>query len=76
MPLDTINPRHLREKYQPWLGKRVNVGLTTLHYICGVWADMGDDHATFKIGAHHMKVALGEIATITDATPWQADYFK
>lgn len=76
MPLETINPRHLREKFQPWVGKRVSVGLTTLHYLCGVFSDMGDDHVIFQIGDQHMKVALGEIATVSDAAALQADFFK
>lgn len=76
MPLQKINPRHLREKYQPWVGKRVNVGLTTLHYICGVWSDMGDDHVVFQIGDKHMKVRLAEIATVSDAAAIQPDFFK
>ncbi len=76
MALERINPRNLREKYASWVGKRVNIGLVNLHYICGTWSEMGDSDATFKIGGKQMKVLLREIASVVDADPVQADFFK
>ncbi|MSP60700.1 MAG: hypothetical protein EXR72_10235 [Myxococcales bacterium] len=76
MPLEKINPRHLREKYQDWIGKRVNVGLTTYHYICGTWKETTDDQVVFQIGGNEMRVPIAEIATISDAPTWQAEFFK
>jgi hypothetical protein len=73
---EIVNPRNLREKYASWVGKRVNVGLTTYHYICGTWKEMSSDSATFQIGEHAMKVKLSELATIQEAPPWQSDFFK
>jgi len=73
---ETINPRHLREKYKEWVGKRVNVGLTTYHYICGTWKEIDGDVVVFRIGEHEMKVPIAEIATISDAPTWQAEFFK
>jgi hypothetical protein len=73
---ETINPRHLREKFTPWIGKRVTVGLATYHYLCGTWKAIDGDHIVFQIGAHEMRVALAEIATVADAQPWQSEFFK
>ena len=73
---ETINPRHLREKYKDWVGKRVNVGLTTMHYICGTWTSLDASEAWFKIGAHNYRVNIAEIITISEAPAWQAEFFK
>jgi len=73
---ETVNPRHLREKYKDWAGKRVTVGTSTLHYLCGTWKDLDGDQVVFQIGDHEMRVALAEIATVQDAPSWQSDFFK
>ena len=75
-PHDELNPRHLREKYQEWIGKRVNVGLTTFHYLCGTWKDIQGLDALFTIGGRELKVKLAEIDTIADAPAAQAEFFK
>lgn len=76
MATETINPRHLREKFGEWVGKRVNVGLTTYHYLCGVWTALDGNDVTFKIGDHDMRVPISQISTVSEAPAWQADYFK
>jgi hypothetical protein len=76
MATETINPRHLREKFQEWVGKRVTVGTTTYHYLCGTWKTLDKREAIFEIGGHEMKLPIAEIATIVEAPPWQADFFK
>jgi hypothetical protein len=73
---ETINPRHLREKFKDWVGKRVTVGLTTYHYLCGTWKSLDASTAEFTIGGREMKVPTSEIATIVAAPPWQAEFFK
>lgn len=73
---EKINPRHLREKYASWIGKRVTVGTTTYHYICGQWEAIEGHDVVFKIGEHHMRVPISEIATVSDAPALQADFFK
>ena len=73
---EAINPRHLREKFKDWVGKRVNVGLTTMHYICGTWTSLEKSEARFAIGGHDFKVNIAEIMTISEAPQWQAEFFK
>lgn len=73
---ETVNPRHLRERYNEWVGRRVTVGTTKLHYLCGEWKAIDESHAVFRIGEHEMRVRLSEIATILDAPAWQPDFFK
>lgn len=73
----TINPRHLREKLAQWQGKRVVVGTETYHYLCGTWTGIEGDHVVFQIGAHApFHVLLSDIATVADAVPLQADFYK
>jgi len=76
MPTERINPRHLREKWKDWVGKRVTVGTTTYHYLCGTWQSLDASTAVFTIGGKEMKVPIAEIATIVEAPPWQAEFFK
>ena len=77
MPIQgTHNPRNLRDKYKDWLGKKVIVGLTTYHYLCGRWKDTEGYYATFQIGNKEHKVLLDEIDNVADATEAQAEYFK
>jgi hypothetical protein len=74
--VETINPRHLREKFQEWVGKRVNVGLTNYHYLCGTWHTLDKNTAIFAIGGRDFPVPIHEIATISEAPAWQAEFFK
>jgi hypothetical protein len=76
VPHDEQNPRHLREKYQEWIGKRVNVGLTTFHYLCGTWKDIQGYDALFVVGGRELKVKLAEIDNIGEAPAAQAEFFK
>ena len=73
---ETINPRHLREKFQEWVGKRVTVGLSTYHYLCGSWRSLEAGAAVFTIGGKAVTIPTSEIATIVEAPPWQAEFFK
>jgi len=74
---EKINPRHLREKYKDWVGKRAVVGLTTFHYICGTWVSTDDQNdVLFRIGERELKVPISQIDTIVDALPYQADFYK
>jgi hypothetical protein len=74
---EKVNPRHLREKFTGWDGKRVNVGLTTDHYICGVWERIDDDNnVVFKIANKQLAIPIAHIDTVSDAPPWQADFYK
>jgi hypothetical protein len=70
------NPRNLREKYQSWIGKRVTVGLTTFHYLCGTWKAIDGYDAVFTIGAAELRIRLDEVDNVADAPEAQAEYFK
>ena len=74
--IEKINPRHLREKFTGWDGKRVVVGTTTFHYLCGIWKRMDGDKVVFQIGTHEMPIPITQIDTIGDANPAQSDFFK
>ncbi len=74
--LESINPRHLREKYQEWVGKKVNVGLTTFHYICGTWSSIDGHDAVFNVGGREMRVKLQEVDNVGEAPAAQAEFYK
>jgi hypothetical protein len=77
MPIQgTHNPRNLREKYQGWLNKKVIVGLTTFHYLCGHWKSFDGYYAVFQIGDQEHRVLLDEIDNVAEAPGAQAEYFK
>ena len=73
---ESINPRHLREKYQEWIGKKVTVGLTTYHYLCGMMTAVDGHEAVFTIGAREKRVKLQEIDNISESPSAQAEFFK
>lgn len=75
-PNDELNPRHLREKYQAWVGKKVTVGTTTFHYLSGMWKSIEGYFAVFTIGGRELKLNLNEIDNIADAPEAQAEFFK
>ena len=70
------NPRNLRDKYKDWVGKKVIVGLTTFHYLCGRWKDIEGYYAQFQIGDKVHQVPLDQIDNVADASEAQAEYFK
>lgn len=72
----SVNPRNLRDKFQAWVGKKVTVGLTTYHYLCGTWQGFDGYYAVFRIGGRAQRVALHEIDTVSDAPSAQAEFFK
>ena len=73
---DRVNPRHLREKYQEWVGKKVTVGTTTFHYLCGHWKAIDGQHALFTIGQKELRIRLQEIDTVSEAPAAQAEFVK
>ncbi len=73
---ESINPRHLREKYAEWVGKRVVVGLTSYHYLCGTWESVDGHDAIFVIGGKPMRVKLQEIDNVSAAPEAQAEFYK
>ena len=75
-PNSEMNPRHLREKFLPWVGKKVTVGLTTFHYICGKWSDIDGYDAVFSIGGRELRVNMNEIDNVAESPEFQAEYFK
>ena len=70
------NPRNLREQFQKWTNKKVTVGTTTFHYLCGVWEGFDAYDAVFRIGGRKVNVKLDEIDTVIDAAASQAEFFK
>ncbi len=70
------NPRNLRDKFQPWIGKKVTVGTTTFHYLCGTWKAFDAYDAVFTIGGQDFRVKLDQIDTVTEAPGAQAEFFK
>jgi hypothetical protein len=74
--LDSINPRHLREKYSEWVGKKVTVGLTTFHYLCGHWKAIDGQDALFTVGSKELRVKLQEIASVAESPEAQAEFIK
>jgi hypothetical protein len=73
---ESVNPRHLREKYQEWVGKKVTVGLTTFHYLCGVMKSLEGHEAVFTVGEKEKRVKLQEIDNVSEAPATQAEFYK
>ena len=74
---DKVNPRHLREKYKEWDGKRVVVGLSTYHYLCGTWQRVEENNdVVFQIGEHEMRIPITYVETVGEANPVQSDFYK
>ena len=71
-----LNPRHLRDRFQEWVGKKVIVGLTTFHYLCGTWKAFDGYHAIFEIGGKEQRVLMHEIDNVALASEAQAEYYK
>ena len=71
-----MNPRLIRAHFEIMQSKRVTVGLTTDHYLCGTWTALQKQTAIFRIGEREMTCPLFEIANISEAPPLQTDFFK
>ena len=75
-PLSHMNPRNLREKYLTWIGKKVNVGLTTFHYVCGTWKGIESYDAVFDVAGRELRINMNEIDNVAEAPGAQAEFYK
>ncbi len=71
-----LGPRTRREKYERWVGRKVVVGLKSLHYLCGRLTAVDDEQATFAVRFDQHRVPLAEIASIAAAPDVEAEFFK
>jgi hypothetical protein len=72
----TANPNQVREKFGHLLGKKVTVGTTTLHYLCGRWKAIDGHDAIFSVGERELRIPLTQLETMTEAPELQAEYSK
>jgi hypothetical protein len=70
------NPRNLRDQFKDWVGKKVNVGLKSFHYICGTWKGFDGLDAVFTIGGKDTRVPLDDVDNVADAPEAQAEFYK
>lgn len=74
--LNQLNPRTLRDKLGPFVGKKVVIGTTDWHYIsCRVTLLEGDTvHVT--VAGKGVTIPAKNVATIHEVAEHQAEYIK
>jgi hypothetical protein len=63
-------------RLEPYVGRKVLLGLTTYHYLCGVVESVDGVEARVRVAGRLVMVPVAQIATIAEADPHLAEYFK
>jgi hypothetical protein len=71
-----LNPRTLREKIKPLMGKKVMIGTADWHYVCGILEKVEGDQVTVLVVGKPVRISAANVATIKEAPPLQAEYVK
>ena len=71
------NPRHARDRLEPFLGKKVIVGTSDFHYVSG-WAVEFVDGQQLKmtVNGRELFVGVDDVVTISEVPDVQAEYVK
>jgi hypothetical protein len=72
----SANPHHVRERYGHLIGKKVTVGTTTLHYLCGYFCAIEPPEAVFTVGKRLVRIPLSQLDSMSEAPAAQAEYVK
>jgi hypothetical protein len=72
----SANPHHARERFGHLIGKKVTVGTTTLHYLCGRFCAIERQEAVFTVGSHAVRIPLTELDSVHEAPAAQAEFVK
>lgn len=72
-----INPRHARDRIEPFLGKKVVVGTTDLHYVSGQAVEVVDGRKLrMTVNGRDVLVIIDEVVAISEVPAVQAEYIK
>jgi len=70
------NPRTLREEYRPFIGKKVMIGLKSLHYVSCRVAGLEPLYLDVTVKGKLMKIPVDDILNINEIPDAQAEYVK
>jgi hypothetical protein len=73
---DELNPRLLRDKLGPFVGKKVIVGTTDFHYISGWALALEGTRLRMSVAGKPVLVPTHMVATIKEVPALQAEYVK
>jgi hypothetical protein len=76
MSAPSQNPRNQREQLKPFMGKKVQVGLASFHYLCGVLEAFEGEQVRFSVKGSPVLVPRDQIAKIFEAPSGQTEFFK
>jgi len=71
-----MNPRVLRDHLGPWVGKKVMIGTSDFHYVSGVVQSVEGAQVKVTVGGKLVIIPTANVATINEASPYQAEYVK
>jgi hypothetical protein len=71
-----LNPRNLREKVKPLMGKKVMIGTADWHYVCGILEKIEGDQVTVTVLGKPVRISASNVATIKEAPSLQIEYIK
>jgi hypothetical protein len=71
-----MNPRVLRTQLVPYVGKKVMIGTTDLHYVSGVIESIEGSSINMKVAGRPVVVPAKIVATIREAPAHEAEYVK
>ena len=71
-----LNPRVLRDKIKPLMGKKVMIGTADWHYVCGVLDRVEGDHVVVMVQGKPVVIGAANVATIKEAPSMQVEYVK
>ena len=75
-PVPELNPRNLREKIKPLMGKKVMIGTADWHYVCGILEKIEGDQVTVMVLGKPVLISAANVATIKEAPSLQVEYVK
>ncbi len=71
-----LNPRNLRDKLAPFVGKKVMIGTSDWHYISGIFEQIEGTELRIMIAGKPITLEASKVATIKEAPALQSEYVK
>lgn len=71
-----LNPRNLREKLGPFVGKKVVIGTKDLHYVSGKLEEIARNQLRVSVAGQIVTIPAENVENIKEAHALQAEYIK
>lgn len=71
-----MNPRVLRTQLEKWIGKKVMIGTTDLHYVSGIVYSLDGTELKVSVNGRLVMIPAHMVANIKEAPALQAEYVK